>query len=249
MYLPIELNFQAYAETSEKRKQDILDTTAKFFSEQSSLAFKFVYTGIDFVGIVLNRIPAQYTEICASIRLQTNLLKLAHAPKDFLNKFNELRYKANDFWEEHSFENAIDVFFAGNKCISPLYDGTDFFTKAIFFLPKHAIWFQNFTGVNAISLIIGSTYNTYADLTKMAAATYGEAENEVERQKAGQEITIALFDLIKDISYLALGILTTLSVFFAFVFSPATFVMLSTSTVAFSVINFYYKNLGAPITS
>lgn len=250
MALPIESSFSSYAESSVKKKhQDPLDTIAKFLSEEGSLFFKSIYTGIDFAGVVLDRIPEQHKEIIASTRLQANLIKLAYAPKSLLKNFNDLRHKANNFWEDHSSENGQEVFLAANKCISPLYDGTDFFTKAIFYLPRNSVWFQNFTGVNAISLIIASTQNIYNDLTKMAKANYAEAKNEAEKQQHREKITEALFDLIKDISFIALGILTTLSVFFAFVFSPATFVMLSTSTVVFSIINFYYKNLGAPLES
>lgn len=240
--LPTKEGFSSHIDRALIDRKDILDVTAGLLAEKSDTVAKAISTGI---GL------AQATGFASEDNQTLNeandtfkLIKAAHAPKNLSQRVVELRDKANAFWENSSLYNTGHLLLAGNKCIGPIYEGTDFLSKTICHFSKNAPWFQNFTGINALSLIATSGYNTYCDWAKIGASKPHEAKTEAARRIELKNVGKAFFDLIRDVSCIALGILVVLSTFFAFVFHSNILLALNVTIVFLTILNYYYTNLG-----
>ena len=96
-----------------------------------------------------------------------------------------------------------------------------------------------------MSLVLAMGWNLMDDLDALAQNGIAEAKGK-ERSVKLIEVQRHMIDVAKNVSYLALGVITVLSIFFQFVFTPFTLSMLNTATVSFAIMSHFYDNVGKP---
>lgn len=230
-------------ETQPIPTNDFFDTTAKFASEKPWDAAKTACVAIDLLKYA-DCVPKDQEEAVDAARYHLNLVKLSKAPADALKKGNTFRHAVADFFQDPSARQFIQVFRDGNSCVGPAWDHVDFATKA-FNLNKDLPWVQTLKGVNGASLIFSMGWSICEGLEKVAQNTLEKTRGTKAYVQAFEEMTITMMKLAKDISTFATGVLLVLSVFFGHVFAPIAFTALSATSVAFTILDFYYQNWGA----
>lgn len=219
--------------SSSKKTRGVLDVTKQFFSTKLSDIAKATYLTID-VGAYF-KVFDKKDPVTDGIHYHAKLIKLAHAPGALIKGGIEWGEKTTQLMAEPSWSAASNAFFATNSLVNPVAEIAEFTTKAIWHLPPSS--FHTLNGINGVSLTIGMGKETVDTVIGIADVNPAEVENKIG------EITASLFRLAKAVSYVALGILITLSVFFEIVASPIVFTALSVNALVFSIMSFYYENI------
>jgi len=223
-------------------KKDFFDVTAGFVQEKPFDTAKAVYVAIDCLKEA-DLVPEGQEKTFNDVRHHANLVKLAKAPGALFTNTNELRHKASALMEEGpSLKGLLPVLRSANSCISPIWDMTDFLTKAILYIPKKSV--ETFKGFNALSLILSMGWNAFDSCNALVDA---ERELQVtvskEQHPIKKKLGHHLIRLVKQISYIALGILTVLAVFFQAQIASFVFTIFSASTVVCTILEYYHSHL------
>lgn len=217
------------------------DVLNEFLKTKLATASRAVYTSIDVMwkaGVLDEKSP-----VAKGVHYHTKLVKLAHAPGEALDHGIKLVRAGKALAKDPSWDNKVTTFFAVNDIVHPIYDMCEFATKAIWHLPKE--WFHTFGGVNGVTLAIGKgMHEGYHAVDKFSKIDFTK---ETERAENLEKATSNLIKIAKSISYLVLGLLIAVAVFFNMVASPVVFTAASASTVFFSIFSFFYDNLGKEI--
>lgn len=229
------------------KTNDFFDTTALFATEKWSSLAKAGYVTID-VMEQLDAIPEGCEEQFKSARGNLSLIKLSRFPGEFLKSFNSCRGSVSELVKKPTASNAYQAVRDANGLVSPTWEGVQFSSKVFASSIKDAKWFNAFRGVSGVSLAFGMTCTSLDKLSIICSTELYNLKGEA-RQKALRKVTKAFIGLAKSVAYVALGVLTTLSVFFGYVFAPAIMTALSATTVVFTILDFYYKNWGAETKS
>lgn len=235
------------------RRKDIVDVTCDFAEEKPYTILKALYVFPELFirsGYLPDDNPG-LNNACFAAKMG----KLSRAPFEFikhthttLDSFTRwLKGETKEFKEKYNKiterEVAItDVLRNASDCVNPVWEITDFLTKAILFIPKTAV-VRSFEGVNGIVLALSMTWNAFDSLNWISKSKYSSLQG-ADRNKKFSDMTGYLMKLAKEISFIALGALVVLSVFFQFVFAPLTFSAVSASTVVFTILEYYHENLG-----
>ncbi|NGX26864.1 MAG: hypothetical protein K940chlam6_00790 [Chlamydiae bacterium] len=233
------------------RRKDIVDVTCDFASEKPYALLKTLHVFPELfmrAGFLPDDNP-ELNNACLAARMG----KLSRAPFEFikythttLDSFARwLKGETKEFKEKYKKkierEVAItDVLRDANNCVNPVWEMADFLTRAILFIPKTAV--RTLEGVNGIALTIGMAWNVFDTLNWIRKSEYSSLQG-ADRDKKFSDMTGYLMKLAKEISYIALGVLIVLSVFFQFVFAPLTVSAISASTVVFTILEYYHENL------
>jgi len=228
------------------RYKDLIDTAAGYAEEKPHAVAKAVYVAIDCLDEA-NLIPESQKETYENVSYSAKLVKLSKAPGDLLVNLNSLRNKTADvITDGYSAGGMYGLVHAANSLIGPITDIADFFTKAILYIPSKSI--AGLKAVNACSMVFAfgfgeRTVKAWKTLEKAELATAtGEKRNKEFTKFAG-----ALIILAEQVSYLAIGVLSVLSLIFAVQIASTVFLTLSAATVALSILGYYYENLGTEI--
>lgn len=219
------------------------DVTADFVTSKSDQVGKAIYVGIDCAqeaGLIEGKEGA-----IGELHHHAKLFKLAHAPGKFVQGMNKAIRDAGAFLENHSYKNLGSFGLSLNNLVSPIYDTLEFLTKAIVHIPKESI--KTLGGVNGAALVISMGWNGLLSLQNIGKHNIGNATDKAQYRHSFYEASHSLLKLIKEVSYVALGVLTVLSVFFQIVASATTFTTLSAITVVCTYLEYYHENLGAPL--
>lgn len=235
------------------RKQDLFHVTALWAEEKPFSLLKALYVLPDFF-IKAGFLPEDNTVLnnwCHG----TKVAKLSRGPFELPNKMYEtlqlfskwVRGETNTFKQKYSQINERkvtipDIGRSLNNWVSPFYEIFELFTKTIFYIPKSAITTLN--GINGASLILSMGWNAIESLNWVAENNYSSLKG-VEREMKFSQMSGYLFKLAAEVSFIVLGVLTVLSVFFGFVFSPLLFSTFAASSVVFGILEYYHENLGA----
>jgi hypothetical protein len=226
---------------SKQPTNDLLDVTKKLIEEKWDTVAKTGYTVIDLMELA-DRIPKGSEKEFGVARDQLNLVKLLKAPATLLENFNKLRRTVADFFENPKRKDLIQILRQGNDCIGPVNDTVDFLSKAILHIPKSTPWVKTLSGIDGGALALGMGWSVIDDLNYLDNSKFRTLTNKAERTTEFHEITKKMLNIAKAICLVALGCLTVLSVFFGFVFSPTIFIVLSATSLFFSLVTFYHKN-------
>ncbi len=226
-------------------KKDWLDVTAGFAEDPFTFA-KTVYVAIDCIDEFFG-IPDKHQEVFSDTRYTFNLIKLTRGPGEFLKFTNRLRHRAVDVYNEGgSLDSMKKLVRAAHKCVGPVSDIASFLTKAILFIPKHAV--ATLDGVSYYALAFGMSWNACESISTIAFSTLSSAKGK-EREAELFEVKKAMLHLAKEVAYIAMGVISVLAIFFGIIVTSSAFdVALSATTVALTIIIHYYENLGELIT-
>lgn len=227
-----------------KPTNDFFDTTAMWLSDQPFSAAKAGYIFIDVLKEA-SMIPESFKGEFASARHHLNLIKLARAPGDLMKKANEIRHAVADCLEAPSVKGAATIVRKGAQIILPVWEGVDFLTKAVVNIPKETLWVQNLRGVGGGALAFSMFWNVCEDLSALANSKLYGATDSKTRSAEFTKVAKSLINLAKNISYIVLGVMTLLTVFFGYVFAPVIMTAWSASTVVFGILGYYHTNWGA----
>ena len=228
--------------------KDILDVTADYVGEKSYSAAKAVYVFIDVLkecGFITEKDKTWH-----ETRHHASLIKLSRSPFDFIKNVNSSRHMFANWWDGRVIETKhfnekraarfTDVIRELNECINPVYEACEFLSRAVLYIPKAS--FETLKGVNGGALCLGMGWNL-VDNFQIAATDLSKYEGDA-RLKKRFEVTQALLKLVSQVSFVALGVMTILSVFFQASFVSTAWVALSAISVVFGILEYYHKNLG-----
>ncbi len=225
---------------------DPLDVGLHFANEKPYTFLKAFYVFSELLGH-LEYLPKD-NESLNSACLGAKITKLSRSPWEFIKYATSTRSKVVNWMEGTKDSKGKDVGVAGiiregNNLVSPIREMWELAIKATY-IPKSAL-FETFKGVSGASLVLGMGWNAIDDLQKLEksplAKLKGKARSDESFRVAGHLIKLA-----KNVSYVALGVISVLSVFFQFVFAPFTACVISASTVVFTILGYYHQELGQP---
>lgn len=220
-------------------KKDFFDVSADFANEKPFALAKAVCVAIDCLRKA-DLIPQGQEKIFDSVSYHSNLIKLSVGPGDFINNTNILRNRVADWMKDPSLKGLTQTIRAANSCVLPAWDITDFFTNTIFYIAKESV--ETFRGISASCLVLARAWDAL-DRFYEIAHTDVATQTGKKKKLAYHKITQALIELAKHISYIVVGVLTILSIFFQIVAAPVVFTALAASTVVFTFLEFYHERL------
>lgn len=218
----------------------------QFAEEKPYSLIKTFYVLSEFFGHL--RYLPQDNEALNNACWGAKLTKLSRSPWEFVKVITDTRQKTAIWIEGKKDEKGNEVGLAqvvrkANGIFSPIKEMWEFSIKTAY-LSKSAL-FEVYKGVSGISLVVGMGWNSFEDLDKLANSPLvklnGEARTEENYKVLGHMLKLAT-----DVSYVALGVISVLTVFFQFVFAPFVTCAISASTVVFTILSYYHENLGEP---
>lgn len=223
-------------------RKGFLDVTIEFLETKVAEVAKLIYISIDlsrYFGFgkndpTLNKVYFTAKEV-----------KLAFAPGTLLSNASKFSDQFTQYIQEPSWPLAQKALYAANNLVNPLYDCCDLLALTGYI--QKGAKMRTFSGFNGLSIVIGKARDSYLSLKKFAEIDNLDANpSAAQRKEKRQELDSTFLKLIKDVSYLALGILLVLSVFFKIAVPAIAFTALSANAVLFSFWSFYHDNLGKP---
>lgn len=245
-------------------RYSLLGVGVKYISEEPFSAARTAQVLLT-LSDQLDLIPEEHIETARNIRNQASLIKLVRFPGAFLKSVNTTRDKMGHlidavgaYMKKPSKEGSSEgrgfkvistgfsTIRAANNIIPSINDGADFFTKAIFFIPKESI--RPLLGITGGTLIFGMVCNIFESLDVIRHYKTGLKSSD-DKEVTYRDVQKAMIKVAKEISYIALGILIVLDIFFGFVFSPITFTAWSTASVVFGLMEYFHNHWGQEIKS
>ncbi|MBS0630086.1 MAG: hypothetical protein JSS30_07700 [Verrucomicrobia bacterium] len=227
-----------------KKDKDVLDVISDYAGDRWASFTKALYVlGVD-VPKEAGLIPEEYEETADEVRHYLNLGKLLESPGKWLKNLNTWRNRTVRILEEGlSWDGVYQWIRGANGMINPTYDSIDFLTKSsIVHIAKPTL--NTLKGINGIGMIVhfGSSvidsvikFNNNEDLVEATGRKY---------ELAKEDAIVNLLQLVYEVSLLALGVLTVLTVFFAAVVPSVVFVTCSASSVVSHISRYFYENIG-----
>ena len=223
-------------------RNDFLDTTALWFATKPFAVAKAMCVAIDVIK-EMDWIPEGCEKGFSGAKRQINLVKLARAPGEFFANTNKARHATSNFFEKPSTERFLKVMREALGCIGPIWDGVEFLTKAIVYLPKNAPWVQNLNGINGLAIVISMTWSAWDNLKMACESTYTVMKPGAEKVKEAHKLIDALLDLIRTVATVAIGAFLFIVVFYGTpIFTQAQLTALAVVTVVTGILSFYHKN-------
>jgi hypothetical protein len=229
-------------------EKDFFDAT---ISLEDSFKAKCIYVAIDCLEKA-GWVTDENTNIQA-LSTHAKIFKLSFSPWKFIANTNKTRHSLAKWWnqEPNSKKEKDPTSFAqvlrnANDCVNPVWEFCDLMTKSILYLPKAA--FETLKGINGGALILGMGWKACDSLSVISKPDYFNVSEE-EYGNVCSAFEQGLMKLIQQVAYVALGVLTTLSVFFGCVFAPVIMTALSAITVVFTILPHYHAELGKPRTT
>ena len=182
-----------------------------------------------------------------------SLFKLSCSPAMFLDSVNTTVRSAWSYLTNNPVKTGRDkkatvkplsrVVRDAAGAVNPVAQMATFLTKAILFIPKASI--QTLKGVNGIALTFLMGWSAFETLQSIGKERiYEKYTDEVILERKEFEYAQGLMNLIKEVSYVGLGVLTTLIVFASVSVAPVVLTALSASGVVFTILPYYHKNIG-----
>jgi len=227
-----------------RTNRDLLDVTAKLAEEKVPAFTKILYVwGID-VPRVLGLIPDAYRDDASKVRHYLNIGKLLEAPGKWIRNCNTLRDRSVRLLDEGASWGGVYQWIRGlNGMINPTFDHLDFLVKAdIVQIAKPT--FALCKGINGIGMVGGFGASALDSIIKFNNNEALVNETGEKYEIAKEEAIVNLLQLAYEVSLLALGVLTVLSIFFAVVVAEAAFITFSASSVAANTANYFYQHIG-----
>lgn len=247
------LSFHEFGDSKKTVVQDSFDVFSNFATETPYSFAKSVYV----LGIDVPRMLGWMDEKNAAgsfARHQLSLFKLSRSPNEFFSSVNTTARSAWSYFTgkavvikkgdkelKPEVKSLPQVFRSALGIINPIYEMGAFMTKAILFIPKASI--RSLEGVNGISMMISFAWTGLEDLRPWGQ--YLKPENLATRRLENIE---AMLKVMKDVSYFAIGVIVTLTTFTTACVAPYVVTSLSASTVVFTILLHYYKEIGKPKT-
>ena len=244
----VQFNELGNAKPSHK---DLLDVTAGYVEDKPHSAARVVYVFIDVLkecGFITGK-----DKVWNETRHHANLIKLSRAPFEFINNTNKTRHMFANWWEGREIETKhfkdkriarfTDVLRELNNCVNPVWEACDFLSKAILYIPQSSI--ELLKGINGGALLLGMGWNMVDNL-QIATTDLSKYSGDAYKDKR-EKVTQALFKLVAQVAYVALGAMLVLSVFFQFSFVSTAWVTLSAISVIGGIAEYYRENLGNKI--
>lgn len=227
-----------------RKNKDLFDVTAQFAEEKwPSLAKALYVLGIDCpkeAGII----PEQYQASADTMREYLNLGKLLEAPGKWLKNCNTLRNRTVVLLEKGvSLEGAYEWCRGLNSMISPTFDQIDFLVKTRF-IEMSKSTFNFLKGINGIGMIINFGTSSIHSLLKFNSNEALETATGEKFEIAKEEAIVTLLQMAYEVSLLAIGILTVMTVFFAAVVPSITWLAFNVSSVVTNLTNYFYQHIG-----
>ncbi|NGX58904.1 MAG: hypothetical protein KR126chlam3_00045 [Chlamydiae bacterium] len=240
--------------SAHKAHKDFFDVTCGYAGEKPYGVFKACHV-LPNLFQELDILSKDNAELNAAIGA-AKLAKLSRSPFDFVRNTHGLCATFVQWWkgEEREFKGKYDETLAtrkvavtdvvrdANGCIAPVWEMHEFLSKAILYSPVNMI----FKGISAIALTIKFGWDAFDSLKWIESSKYSSLEGAARDEKF-PKMTGHLMQLAVEVSFVALGVLTVLSVFFQFVFAPLLFAGFSASTVVFAILGYYHEHLGPGI--
>lgn len=237
--------FEQLGSFHEVQRKDYFDATASFCGEKYFTVLKACYTIPEWF-MHLGFLPQDNSGL-NNFRRGTKLGKLSRWPIEMYKScYNTVEHFSCYLQgkKHKTKEREISLKEVAREalgCVNPFWEMADFFTKTIFFVPTSSV--QTLNGINGGSLIASMLWNLYDSIVWIKSCGYstaiGDAKNKIATELCGHVLKIA-----RDLSFLAIGILTFLSVFFQFVFAPLVWSSFSVSTIFFTILDYYHEQVG-----
>lgn len=225
-------------------QKNSIDVVVGFVAEKWDTFFKVIYTGVDWAKY-FDVIPKEHQQLAGDVRRTANIIKLGHGPVEFVENTHKFFKSAHNAVYEPTAKNLFKAAIDLNGCYSPAFDTIELLSKTVINIPAET--FQTLEGINGATLIIGMTNQTREAVEKIADSNLVDAKTPGQLAKRMRDVTQALLDMAKAVSYVALGIFVVLAIFFNIIAPGVVFLALSTSALVFTILGYYHKNIGMPI--
>ncbi|NGX39641.1 MAG: hypothetical protein KR126chlam1_00974 [Chlamydiae bacterium] len=223
------------------------DVTAGFAKEKPHTVAKAVAVTMGWLK-ELDLVPEENKETASQIQYHASLVKLARAPGNILQSINGMYKSGSDLLSKRSWKEGCEVIKESTSLFNSVWDGVDFLSRAILFLPRKAPAFVTGSGCNGIALAAGNLVKIPLHIAKIYnSKIYSAKKDSAEYNAAHKDVISRMISIASAVTYVAIGALVVLNVFFAFVFSPYIWLSLSVATIALSFTSYFQKNLGKEV--
>lgn len=251
MNLVSNASFHEFGPQGKPVRNDALDVAAKFASEKQYGFAKAIYV----LGVDLTRalgLVSKENATATLIKENASLFKLSRSPAMFIDSVNTTVRSTWSYLTGNPIVSGRDktasvkplsqVVRDATGIVNPVNEMATFLTKAILFIPKASI--HVLKGINGIALTFAMSWCAYESLCVLAKGRVSDLTNDDQIVARERENVGALLNLVREVSYVALGIIMTLAVFASVAVNPLVMTALSVTTVVFTILHFYHKNLG-----
>lgn len=225
-------------------RKDFLDVTCGWAASKPFDVAKTIEKSVEWIKY-FNLIPQGQEAAFKEVHFAAKMAKLSKWPGRLLDSTNAFRHAVVDLYEKPSSVTLTKTFRKFLSVFGPTWDGIDFLSRAIIHWPKEA--FQTFQGANGLALSIGMGWGAIENAAIIAASPLHKTDSSKVAKVEEEKIVKVFLVLASQVSYVALGIFSVLGAWFHIIAPAVAFCAASTLTVAFSIIKYYYENLGKEI--
>lgn len=221
------------------QKKDLIDVTCEYLGTKPYGFFKACYALPNFL-IQMDYLSGDHQGLNQTMD-GAKLAKLSRSPFEFIKYGHSTMTSLSDWLAGKKETRSIDVLRKANDLINPVNEMSDFLSKTLVPIQKGTL--ETIKGITGASLVFGMGWNTIETLKWISDCKYSELKG-TARAEMFTKMTGKMIDLAQQVCYVALGVLSVLSIFFQVFVPQLTMAALSASTVVFTILGFYHQRLG-----
>lgn len=208
--------------------QKISDVVLKFFKEKAKEVVKiFGYTS-GWVNVLKPGVDPKVGEFSTMMGDMKNAMSATEVP----DKVYKVGLAAKKLTQDFTWANVRALIKDVSSCINSSADALFFSSK---FVPINSELMRAAKGVNFAATVGGCTISAGEQLQKIHTEDY-----------KFEKVSLALINLARDVSYLAVGIVGLFCVITATPFVPVVMLGLLSSGLLFTITGFFYERIADP---